>query len=48
MMRHFVIFGASGDLTSRYLLPTLAQLRQAERISTTAPERCAITIKSSD
>jgi glucose-6-phosphate 1-dehydrogenase len=32
MMRHFVIFGASGDLTSRYLLPTLAQLRQADRI----------------
>jgi glucose-6-phosphate 1-dehydrogenase len=32
MMRHFVIFGASGDLTARYLLPTLAQLRQAERI----------------
>jgi len=28
MMRHFVIFGASGDLTSRYLLPTLVQLRQ--------------------
>ena len=30
MIAYFVIFGASGDLTSRYLLPTLAQLRQAE------------------
>lgn len=27
MISHFVIFGASGDLTSRYLLPTLAHLR---------------------
>ena len=32
MIRHFVIFGASGDLTSRYLLPTLAHLRQGERL----------------
>jgi glucose-6-phosphate 1-dehydrogenase len=32
MIRNFVIFGASGDLTSRYLLPTLAQLRQAQRL----------------
>jgi glucose-6-phosphate 1-dehydrogenase len=30
MIHYFIIFGASGDLTSRYLLPTLAQLRQAE------------------
>jgi glucose-6-phosphate 1-dehydrogenase len=29
MIRHFVIFGASGDLTARHLLPTLAQLHQA-------------------
>ena len=28
MIRTFVIFGATGDLTSRYLLPTLAHLRQ--------------------
>ena len=32
MIRYFVIFGASGDLTSRYLLPTLAHLRQADMI----------------
>jgi glucose-6-phosphate 1-dehydrogenase len=32
MIRNFVIFGASGDLTSRYLLPTLAQLWQAQRL----------------
>lgn len=32
MIRYFIIFGASGDLTSRYLLPTLAQLRQAEML----------------
>ena len=32
MIRYFIIFGASGDLTARYLLPTLAQLRQAERV----------------
>jgi glucose-6-phosphate 1-dehydrogenase len=32
MMRHFVIFGASGDLASRYLLPTLAQLRRAQML----------------
>lgn len=29
MIRHFIIFGASGDLTSRYLLPTLAYLHNA-------------------
>lgn len=29
MIRRFIICGASGDLTSRYLLPTLAQLRDA-------------------
>jgi glucose-6-phosphate 1-dehydrogenase len=34
MIRYFIIFGASGDLTSRYLLPTLAQLRQEERVGT--------------
>ena len=44
MIRYFVIFGASGDLTSRYLLPTLANLRRAEmvgpdmRILAIAPE----------
>jgi glucose-6-phosphate 1-dehydrogenase len=32
MMRFFVIFGASGDLTSRYLLPTLAQLLEAGKL----------------
>ena len=32
MIRHFVIFGASGDLTSRYLLPTLVQLWQAQKL----------------
>ncbi|HZA54322.1 MAG TPA: hypothetical protein VE616_08740 [Candidatus Udaeobacter sp.] len=32
MIRYFIIFGASGDLTSSYLLPTLAQLRQEERV----------------
>jgi glucose-6-phosphate 1-dehydrogenase len=32
MIRQFVIFGASGDLTSRYLLPTLAQLQQTEQL----------------
>jgi glucose-6-phosphate 1-dehydrogenase len=32
MIRNFVIFGASGDLTSRYLLPTLAQLGQAGKL----------------
>jgi glucose-6-phosphate 1-dehydrogenase len=32
MIRYFVIFGASGDLTSRYLLPTLIELREAGRI----------------
>lgn len=32
MIRNFVIFGASGDLTSRYLLPTLAQLRRAQKL----------------
>jgi glucose-6-phosphate 1-dehydrogenase len=32
MMRAFVIFGASGDLTARYLLPTLARLRQLEKL----------------
>jgi len=29
MMRRLVIFGASGDLTSRYLLPSLVQLHEA-------------------
>ncbi|MBI4525396.1 MAG: glucose-6-phosphate dehydrogenase [Deltaproteobacteria bacterium] len=44
MIRYFVIFGASGDLTSRYLLPTLAQLHQARmlpldlRVTGIAPE----------
>ena len=32
MIRYFVIFGASGDLTSRYLLPTLVQLWQAQKL----------------
>jgi glucose-6-phosphate 1-dehydrogenase len=32
MIRHLVIFGASGDLTARYLLPTLAQLGEAGRL----------------
>jgi glucose-6-phosphate 1-dehydrogenase len=32
MIGHFVIFGASGDLTSRFLLPTLAQLHQAGKL----------------
>jgi glucose-6-phosphate 1-dehydrogenase len=32
MTRFFVIFGASGDLTARYLLPTLAQLQQAGKL----------------
>jgi len=32
MIRYFVIFGASGDLTARYLLPTLAQLHQAGKL----------------
>lgn len=32
MIRHFVIFGASGDLTARYLMPTLVNLRQAEKL----------------
>jgi glucose-6-phosphate 1-dehydrogenase len=32
MIRYFIIFGASGDLPARYLLPTLAQLRQADRV----------------
>lgn len=44
MIRHFVIFGASGDLAARYLLPTLAQLRRADllpsdmRVLAVAPE----------
>jgi glucose-6-phosphate 1-dehydrogenase len=29
MIRRFVIFGASGDLTSRYLLPALVEFRAA-------------------
>lgn len=32
MIRSFVIFGASGDLTSRYLLPTLVRLNQAGKL----------------
>jgi glucose-6-phosphate 1-dehydrogenase len=28
MIRHFVILGASGDLTARYLLPAMARLKQ--------------------
>jgi len=32
MICAFIIFGASGDLTSRYLLPTLAQLHQAGKL----------------
>ena len=32
MIRRLVIFGASGDLTSRYLLPALAQLYEATRL----------------
>ena len=32
MIRYFVIFGASGDLASRYLLPTLAQLWLAQKL----------------
>ena len=32
MIRFFVILGASGDLTSRYLLPTLAQLNRAGKL----------------
>lgn len=38
MIRRFVIFGASGDLTSRYLLPALAQLQAAGKL----PERFEI------
>lgn len=34
MIGYFVIFGASGDLTSRYLLPTLAQLHQVGKLPT--------------
>lgn len=33
MLDTMVIFGATGDLTSRYLLPALAKLHQAERLS---------------
>jgi hypothetical protein len=32
MIGYCVIFGASGDLTSRYLLPTLAQLQRAQKL----------------
>jgi len=32
VIRYFIIFGASGDLTSRYLLPTLAQLHQTGKL----------------
>lgn len=32
MIRDFVILGASGDLTARYLLPTLAQLQHAGKL----------------
>src|SRR3990172_9025508 len=32
MICAFIIFGASGDLTARYLLPTLAQLHQAGKL----------------
>jgi glucose-6-phosphate 1-dehydrogenase len=45
MIRCFVIFGASGDLTARHLLPTLAQLHQAGKLPANmtvlgvAPER---------
>jgi glucose-6-phosphate 1-dehydrogenase len=33
MIGRFVILGASGDLAARYLLPTLAQLQQAGKLS---------------
>lgn len=32
MIRRMAIFGATGDLTSRYLLPALARLHEAERL----------------
>lgn len=32
MIRRFVVFGASGDLTARYLLPALAQLQDNGRL----------------
>ena len=32
MIRHIVIFGATGDLTARYLIPTLAQLYEAGKL----------------
>jgi len=38
MIRRLVIFGASGDLTSRYLLPALAQLQAAGKL----PQRLEI------
>jgi Glucose-6-phosphate dehydrogenase, NAD binding domain len=38
VIRHLVIFGASGDLTARYLLPSLAQLYAAGKL----PEGLAI------
>ncbi|HZD40656.1 MAG TPA: glucose-6-phosphate dehydrogenase, partial [Terriglobales bacterium] len=32
MIGAFIIFGASGDLTSRYLIPALARLREADEL----------------
>ena len=32
MIRHMLILGATGDLTFRYLLPALAQLREADEL----------------
>lgn len=32
MIRQLVVFGAEGDLTSRYLLPALAELQQEKRL----------------
>lgn len=32
MIRRLVIFGATGDLTSRYLLPAVARLHEAAKL----------------
>ena len=32
MIEHIIIFGATGDLTARYLLPALAHLYEADEL----------------
>jgi glucose-6-phosphate 1-dehydrogenase len=34
MMQTFIIFGATGDLTGRFLLPAFAHLIQADKLPT--------------